>query len=64
MVVDEGRPIASFYFNIFPTNDSKFRSRNAAEAFVIKQARTGSKLHIEAVSVVQASRMNARRTRK
>lgn len=58
MVVDNGKPVSSWYFMIFDCQDSTLlKDRRHAEQHVQNKAQAGSKLHISAMSAVMASRM-------
>lgn len=63
-VVDEGKPVSSFYFNIFHAPNGKFDSRNKAQAHVIMQAKRGSTFHMDALAVIQMSRTQAAPNRR
>lgn len=58
-VVDEGKPVSSFYFGVFPTPDGKLASPTKAIAFVVGKARTGSAFHADALAVIKMSKLNA-----
>lgn len=58
LVVDEGKPVSSAYMEVFDRGPL-FKDRVAAMRFVVHQARQQSKLHVDALSVVMASRTKA-----
>lgn len=63
VVIDEGKPIHSAYFDVFDKGPA-FQDKRQAMAFVIERAKTKSRLHIAALSACQASRMHTAPRRK
>lgn len=57
LVVNEGRPVTSAYFEVFDKGP-RFPSRAAAMKFVVDRAQNRSKLHIAALSACSATRLN------
>lgn len=58
LVVNEGKPVSTAYFDVFDLGP-KFQNRNEAAKFVLGKAQERSKLHIAALSACSASRMDA-----
>jgi len=58
IVIDMGKPVSTAYLDVFDKGP-KFKDRSQAARFVLAQAHSGSRLHINALSARAASRMPA-----
>lgn len=58
LVVNEGLPVNTAYLDIFDQGPT-FTNRLGAQKFVLAKAQQRSKLHIDAMTAISASRMAA-----
>lgn len=63
-VVDSGKSISTARIEVFDTENPRFKSRHDAMKFVSSQALARSKLHLEAMQALSASRIPPQTKRK